>query len=32
MKQMSSELDYEFESEPDVVPVEDKGPIISAGG
>jgi signal transduction protein with GAF and PtsI domain len=32
MKQMSSELGYEWESEPGVMPAEDKGPLINAGG
>jgi signal transduction protein with GAF and PtsI domain len=32
MSQLSSELDYELEAEPDVTPVEDEGPIIYAGG
>jgi len=32
MRQIGSELDYEWESEPEVVPFEDKGPVITAGG
>ena len=32
MRQMNSELDYEWECEPDVMLVEDEGPIIRAGG
>ena len=32
MRQMRSELDYEWAAEPDVIPEEDKGPMIPPGG
>ncbi len=32
MRQIGSELDYEWKSEPEVEPFEDKGPVITAGG